>query len=186
MLKRASQVCVFPSTSSIQEIENWKPDGIVLSNGPGDPKDVVVGTKLVKKLLNRHAIFGICMGHQVLAQALGAKTYKLKFGHRGSNHPIKDKLLNRIYISAQNHGYVVSAGSLPKDVEVSHINLNDNTVAGIFSKKRNCLSVQFHPENHPGPREALVLFDFFIKNLINNSSVKKSTVSKNRKGKNAT
>ena len=190
MLKRASKVLVLPVSNSIHNIKTWDPDGIVLSNGPGDPKNVVEGTKLVQKLLNWKALFGICMGHQVLAQALGAKTYKLKFGHRGSNHPIKDKLLNRIYISAQNHGYAVSEGSLPKDIKVSHINLNDNTVAGIYSEIQNCVGVQFHPENHPGPREASTLFDFFINNLVKKphtkTSPKKSSLSKTRKRKNAT
>ena len=166
MLKRSSKVCIFPQTSSSREIKAWNPDALVLSNGPGDPKDVEDGTKLVQKLLGWRAIFGICMGHQVLAQTMGGKTYKLKFGHRGSNHPIEDKLLGKIYISAQNHGYAVREDSLPKDVLVSHINLNDKTVAGIFSEKRKCLSVQFHPENHPGPTEATVLFDFFINRLV--------------------
>lgn len=174
MLKRSERVCVFPSNSTHQEIKDWNPDGIVLSNGPGDPKNVVDGVKLVKKLLSWKALFGICMGHQVLALALGAETYKLKFGHRGSNHPIEDKLLNRIYISSQNHGYAVLEDSLPKHTQVSHTNLNDNTVAGIYSAKAHCMSVQFHPENHPGPREATALFDFFIENLI-----KKNKVSKN-------
>ena len=166
LLKRSSSVCVFPSDSSSKLIKDYKPSAIVLSNGPGDPKDVVNGTQLVKKLLGYKPIFGICMGHQVLSQALGAKTYKLKFGHRGSNHPIQDKLLNRVYISAQNHGYVVKPDSLSKEILVSHINLNDNTVAGIYSKKHKCLSVQFHPENKPGPTEALCLFDYFFKNLV--------------------
>lgn len=196
MLKRAEKVLVLPSSSSIRDIKVWNPDGIVLSNGPGDPKDVVEGTKLVQKLLTWKALFGICMGHQVLAQALGAETYKLKFGHRGSNHPIRDKLLNRIYISAQNHGYAVSENSLPGDIQISHINLNDNTVAGIYSEKQNCLGVQFHPENHPGPREAVALFDFFIENFIKKSqtrislkrstSSKKASLLKNKKGRNAT
>lgn len=196
LLKRASKVLLLPATHSIHKIKTWDPEGIVLSNGPGDPKNVAEGTKLVQKLLNWKALFGICMGHQVLAQALGAKTYKLKFGHRGSNHPIKDSLLNKIYISAQNHGYAVSENSLPKDVKVSHVNLNDNTVAGIYSENQNCLGVQFHPENHPGPREACTLFDFFINNLIKKqkakSSIKKpvlskkSSLPKKRKRKNAT
>ena len=165
LLKKASAVCLFPSNSPSQVIKNWKPSALVLSNGPGDPKDVIEGTELVKKLLGFKPIFGICMGHQVLSQALGAKTYKLKFGHRGSNHPIQDKLLDRVYISAQNHGYAIHPETLPKEVLVSHINLNDHTVAGIFSKKHKCLSVQFHPENKPGPTEAVTLFDYFIKNL---------------------
>ena len=165
LLKRSSSVCVFPSNSSVKLIKAYRPSAIVLSNGPGDPKDVIEGTKLVKQLIGYKAIFGICMGHQILAQALGGETYKLKFGHRGSNHPIKDSLLNRIYISAQNHGYAVNPETLPKEVQISHINLNDQTVAGIFSKKHKCLSVQFHPENKPGPKEAEALFDYFVKNL---------------------
>ena len=166
ILQRTSEVSIFPSRlSSLSKIKKWKPDGILLPNGPGDPKDVVEGTQLVKDLLNWRFIFGICMGHQVLAQALGAKTYKLKFGHRGSNHPIKDSLLDRIYMSAQNHGYAIQPGTLPADVEVSHVNLNDHTISGIFSKKYKCLGVQFHPENHPGPRESSALFDFFIKQV---------------------
>lgn len=176
LLKRSSEICVFPSVGSDKKIKEWNPDGIVLSNGPGDPKDVMEGTKLVQKLLKwKKPIFGICMGHQILAQALGAKTYQLKFGHRGGNHPIEDRLLNKVYISAQNHGYAVSESSLPEDVQISHINLNDRTVAGIFSEKRKCLSVQFHPENCPGPREADQLFDFFFKKFVKNSH------SKNRK-----
>ncbi len=168
VLQRTSEVSIFPSQlSSLKEIKKWKPDGILLSNGPGDPKYVVEGTQVVKELLGWRFIFGICMGHQVLAQSLGAKTYKLKFGHRGSNHPIKDSLLDKIYMSAQNHGYAIQSGTLPKTIEVSHINLNDNTIAGIFSKKYKCLGVQFHPENHPGPRESSSLFDFFIKQVKN-------------------
>ena len=170
MLKRSSKVCVFPSTSSSREIKTWSPDALLLSNGPGDPKDVNDGIKLVQKLLGWRAIFGICMGHQVLSHAMGGETYKLKFGHRGSNHPIEDRLLGKIYISAQNHGYAVCADSLPKDIFISHVNLNDKTVAGIFSKERKCLSVQFHPENHPGPIEATELFDFFIHNLVKDKS----------------
>ncbi len=166
LLKRSSQICVFPSNSSQLEISQWSPDGIVLSNGPGDPKDVLEGAKLVKELLGYRPIFGICMGHQILARAMGASTYRLKFGHRASNHPVKDKLLNKIYMSSQNHGYAVKAESLPKDIQISHINLNDGTVAGFFSSKRKCLGTQFHPENHPGPKEAEELFDFFINKMI--------------------
>ena len=166
LLKRAGSVCLFPSNSPLKLIKNYQPSALVLSNGPGDPKDVIDGVNLVKKLLGFKPIFGICMGHQVLSQALGAETYKLKFGHRGSNHPIQDKILNKVYISAQNHGYAVNPKTLPKEVLVSHVNLNDHTVAGIFSKKHKCLSVQFHPENKPGPTEAVALFDYFIKNLV--------------------
>lgn len=166
LLKRASVVRVFPSYSSVESIKKFNPAALVLSNGPGDPQYVLEGTKLVKGLVGRRPLFGICMGHQVLAQALGAKNYKLEFGHRGSNHPIKDSLLNRVYMSAQNHGYAVNLKTLNKNIKVSHINLNDGTIAGIYSKKLNFLSVQFHPENKPGPTEALSLFDYFFKTMV--------------------
>ena len=167
ILKRSSRVCIFPAQSSVEEIQSWGPSGLVLSNGPGDPRDVILGTRLTQSFIQKgKPLFGICMGHQVLAQALGGKTYKLKFGHRGSNHPIKDRLLNKIYMSSQNHGYSVREDSLNKDVQISHINLNDHTVEGIYSKQLRCMGIQFHPENHPGPRESLKLFDFFIDELL--------------------
>ena len=138
LLKRSSEVCIFPSElKSLAKIKKYKPDGILLSNGPGDPKDVVEGTELVKNLLGWRFIFGICMGHQVLAQALGAENYKMKFGHRGSNHPIHDVLNDKIFMSAQNHGYATRMESLPPWAQVSHINLNDHTVAGLFSEKES-------------------------------------------------
>jgi carbamoyl-phosphate synthase small subunit len=165
MLARASEVAIFPSATAAEKIKEWNPDGILLSNGPGDPAAVHKGTETVRKLLGWKFIFGICMGHQVLAQALGGKTYKLRFGHRGSNHPIEDRLLNRVYISSQNHGYNVSPDSLPSEVQVSHVNLNDGTAAGIFSRTNRCMSVQFHPESHPGPRDAENLFDYFVRSL---------------------
>ena len=167
LLKRSERVCVFPSSKpeGFLDIRDWEPSALVLSNGPGDPNEVKGGIALVQKLLGFKPLLGICMGHQILALAVGAKTYKLKFGHRGSNHPIKDKLLNRIYISSQNHGYAVQANSLPEGVELSHINLNDGTVAGIFSKKWDFMGVQFHPENRPGPKESEQLFDFFLKHF---------------------
>ena len=101
------------------------------------------------------------MGHQVLAQALGGKTFKLKFGHRGANHPIKDYLTNKVYMSTQNHGYAVDEKTMPKDVEITHLNLNDNVVSGLKSDEYNCASVQFHPESHPGPHDAVTIFDYF-------------------------
>lgn len=166
LLLRSSEVSIFPAhSSSLKEIKKYKPDGILLSNGPGNPSDVLEGTELVKSLLGWRFMFGICMGHQILAQALGAENYKLKFGHRGSNHPIHDLLSDQIFMSAQNHGYATQQNTLPADVKVSHINLNDNTVAGLFSKKYKFLGVQFHPENHPGPQEGSSLFDFFIKQI---------------------
>ncbi|OFZ19050.1 MAG: carbamoyl phosphate synthase small subunit [Bdellovibrionales bacterium RBG_16_40_8] len=162
---RAQEIRIFPSNTTAEEILAWKPDGIMLSNGPGDPAKVEVGTHTVRQLLGKKFIFGICMGHQVLALALGAKTYKLKFGHRGSNHPIRDDILGKVYVTSQNHGYNVDSQSLPEGVRVTHINLNDKTVAGIGCSKFRCMSVQFHPESHPGPHDASQLFDYFMKEL---------------------
>jgi carbamoyl-phosphate synthase small subunit len=163
LVARCSEIRIFPSRTTPDQIRAYNPDGIFLSNGPGDPGDVVQATETVRDLLGWRFIFGICMGHQILGRALGGQTYKLKFGHRGSNHPIKDSLLNKIYMTSQNHGYAVKMETLPESVQVTHINLNDNTVAGIYDPVKKILSVQFHPESHPGPHEASVLFDFFIR-----------------------
>lgn len=160
--KRCSELKIYPSRTPASVIEEWNPDALMLTNGPGDPSQVQVAVETVKSFLGRKPVFGICMGHQVLGQALGAKTYKLKFGHRGVNHPIKDKLLNRIYVSSQNHGYAIDEKTLPNDIQITHVNLNDNTVAGFFSSAKNCLGIQYHPESHPGPHEAVELFDYFI------------------------
>lgn len=159
---RCSELRVYPSRVSIEEIEKWQPDALMLTNGPGDPAQVQVAVETVKHFLGQTPIFGICMGHQILGQALGAKTYKLKFGHRGVNHPIKDTLLDRIYVSSQNHGYAIDEKTLPSHVQTTHWNLNDNTVAGFYSEKHNCLGIQYHPESHPGPHEAVELFNYFI------------------------
>jgi carbamoyl-phosphate synthase small subunit len=161
--KRASEIRIFPSRATAAQIRAYNPDGIFLSNGPGDPADVQQAPETVRELIGWRFIFGICMGHQILGRALGGETYRLKFGHRGSNHPIKDKLLNKIYMSSQNHGYAVKQESLPSTVQVTHTNLNDHTVAGIYDPSRKVMSVQFHPESHPGPHEAAELFDFFIR-----------------------
>lgn len=163
--RRCREIRVFPSATQAEEILSWNPDGIMLSNGPGDPADVAVGTETVRQLLGKKFIFGICMGHQILSMALGAKTYKLKFGHRGSNHPIRDLLLNKVYVTSQNHGYNVDQKSLPEGVKVTHINLNDQTVAGISCFEKKCMSVQFHPESHPGPHDAVGLFDYFVNQI---------------------
>jgi carbamoyl-phosphate synthase small subunit len=163
---RCREIRVFNSRTSAQEIESFQPDALMLTNGPGDPASVSVAPETIQNFIGKIPIFGICMGHQVLALALGAKTYKLKFGHRGANHPIKDSLLNKIYMSSQNHGYAVEAPSLPKDAQVTHLNLNDMTVAGFFSETRKYLGIQYHPESRPGPHEAVQLFDFFINKMI--------------------
>ncbi|KHD89939.1 MAG: carbamoyl phosphate synthase small subunit [Bdellovibrio sp. ArHS] len=164
--KRCSEIRIFNSRSAVQEIMDYNPDGIMLTNGPGDPSDVKMAVGTVRELIGVKPVFGICMGHQILGLALGAKTYKLKFGHRGSNHPIRDTLLNQIYMSSQNHGYAVEASSLPADAQVTHTNLNDGTVAGFYSEKKKYLGIQYHPESCPGPHEASGLFSFFIERMI--------------------
>ncbi|MEK2687584.1 glutamine-hydrolyzing carbamoyl-phosphate synthase small subunit [Bdellovibrio sp. GT3] len=163
---RCSEIKIFNSRSTVQEIMEYNPDGIMLTNGPGDPADVKVAIGTVKELLGVKPIFGICMGHQILGLALGGKTYKLKFGHRGSNHPIQDQILNQIYMTSQNHGYAVDPATLPEDVKVTHTNLNDGTVAGFYSEKRKCLGIQYHPESCPGPHEASGLFSYFVERMI--------------------
>ena len=163
---RCREVKIFPSRTGAEQLMQGQPDFVMLTNGPGDPADVLEAADTVKSLLGKVPVFGICMGHQILGIALGAKTYKLKFGHRGANHPIQDTLLNKIYISSQNHGYAIDPKTLPADVQVTQINLNDQTVAGIFSAQKKCLGIQFHPESHPGPHEGAELFDFFIKQFI--------------------
>ncbi|MDD5613925.1 MAG: carbamoyl phosphate synthase small subunit, partial [Candidatus Omnitrophica bacterium] len=157
------QVSVFPACSKADQVLSYKPQGLLLSNGPGDPAalDYLIAT--VKKIIGKIPVFGICLGHQILGLALGAKTYKLKFGHHGGNHPVKDLKTGRIYITSQNHGFCVDAESLQgKGVELSHINLNDNTLEGFYHKGLGIFSVQFHPESSPGPQEANILFREFI------------------------
>lgn len=171
LVSRCSRVRVFPSRTDFEVIADWKPDSLMLTNGPGDPAAVKVAPETIRKFLGRIPIFGICMGHQVLSLALGAKTYKMKFGHRGANHPIRDRLLKQIYMSSQNHGYAVDEKTLPSDVIVTHRNLNDQTVAGFYSPQLNCLGIQYHPESHPGPHEATRLFDFFIKDMHQGKTV---------------
>nr|BFD65884.1 glutamine-hydrolyzing carbamoyl-phosphate synthase small subunit [Bdellovibrio sp. HAGR004] len=163
---RCSELKIFNSRTSVQDLLAYNPDGIMLTNGPGDPADVKVAIGTVRELLGVKPIFGICMGHQILGLALGAKTYKLKFGHRGSNHPIRDTVLNQIYVTSQNHGYAVEESTLPPDVKVTHVNLNDGTVAGFYSEKRKCLGIQYHPESCPGPHEASGLFSYFVERMI--------------------
>jgi carbamoyl-phosphate synthase small subunit len=139
------------------------PDGIFLSNGPGDPQGVSYAVEEIKKLLDKRPIFGICLGHQLLCLAFGGKTYKLKFGHRGGNHPVKDLRTGRISITSQNHGFCVDPESLPEEVEITHINLYDHTLEGVRHKELPIFSVQFHPEASPGPHDAEYLFQEFIR-----------------------
>ena len=140
------------------------PDGIFLSNGPGDPEPVSYAIDTVKKLLGFKPMFGICLGHQILGLALGGKTYKLKFGHRGGNQPVKNLMTGKVEITSQNHGFAVDIRSLrEKDVELTHINLNDDTVEGFRDRKRGIMAVQHHPEASPGPLDASRMFDEFLK-----------------------
>lgn len=164
LLKRGVGVTVYPATTTAEEILNANPDGIMLSNGPGDPEDCEFQIENVKKLYDSDVpIFGICLGHQLMALATGAKTAKLKYGHRGPNHPVKDLETRRVYITSQNHGYYVLETSIdPEIAEVSHINLNDRTVEGLDYKNKKIFTVQFHPEACPGPQDTAYLFDKFI------------------------
>jgi carbamoyl-phosphate synthase small subunit len=139
------------------------PDGIFLSNGPGDPAGLPEIVEIVRGLLGQKPIFGICLGHQILGQAYGGTTYKLKFGHRGSNQPVKDLSTGKIEVTAQNHGFCVDLDSLDPDlVELTHVNLNDGSLEGMKHKKYQAFSVQHHPENAPGPHDSIYLFDRFI------------------------
>ena len=156
------EITVFPATTTATEILNINPDGIFLSNGPGDPAAVTYGIKTVKELLGKKPLFGICLGHQILALALGAKTYKLKFGHRGCNHPVKNLKTGGVEITSQNHGFAVDADSLSENMEVTHLSLNDQTVEGLKCINVQAFSVQYHPESSPGPHDSRYLFQNFI------------------------
>ncbi len=162
MTERNMVLHVFPATASSEEIMEINPDGLFLSNGPGDPDDLGDIVAQVRMMLGKVPIFGICLGHQILAHALGGKTRKMKFGHRGSNHPVKDLENNRVRITSQNHGYEVMEDSLDKEkILVTHINVNDGTVEGIRHTQLPIFSVQYHPEASPGPGDSAYLFDRF-------------------------
>ena len=156
------EVVVVPAATEASAIMAMAPDGLFLSNGPGDPEPVVYGIDTVRELLGRLPIFGICLGNQILGLALGGRTYKLKFGHRGANQPVKNLATGKVEITSQNHGFAVDMDSLSADeVEVTHINLNDDTVEGIRHRRLPAFSVQYHPEASPGPHDAAYLFDQF-------------------------
>ncbi|MDO8662154.1 MAG: glutamine-hydrolyzing carbamoyl-phosphate synthase small subunit [Candidatus Omnitrophota bacterium] len=161
--RKGCQVVVVPATASSSQILQMKPDGLLLSNGPGDPAALPYIVNTLKELLNKLPIFGICLGHQMLGQAFGGKTYKLKFGHHGANQPVKDLKTGKVSITVQNHGFCVDMDSLnKKEIELTHINLNDHTSEGLRHKKLPIFSVQFHPESSAGPHDAEYLFDQFI------------------------
>jgi carbamoyl-phosphate synthase small subunit len=157
------RVTVVPSTTSADEVLARKPSGVFLANGPGDPAAVKGADKMVAALLGKVPVFGICLGHQILALALGGRTYKMKFGHRGANQPVKDLTTGKVEITAQNHGFAVDDASLKGRAVVTHINLNDGTVEGLSVPDARAFSVQYHPESSPGPHDARYLFQRFAK-----------------------
>jgi carbamoyl-phosphate synthase small subunit len=159
------QVTVLPATASAAEVLALDTDGVFLSNGPGDPEALDYARETVRALIGKKPLFGICLGHQILALALGGRTFKLKFGHRGANQPVKDLRSGKIAITSQNHGYAVAPDSLPADVEVTHVNLNDGTVAGLRHTTHRAFSVQYHPEACPGPHDADYFFGEFAKEV---------------------
>lgn len=163
------RVTVVPAHTTAEEVAALKPDGVWLSNGPGDPEPLTDVVANIKKLIGRYPIFGICLGHQLMALAFGGRTYKLPFGHHGGNQPVKDLTTGRVEITAQNHGFAVDADSLPADCEITHINLNDNTVEGLRHRSLPVYSVQYHPEAGPGPHDPSYLFDKFVASMTRQS-----------------
>ncbi|HEX9996411.1 MAG TPA: glutamine-hydrolyzing carbamoyl-phosphate synthase small subunit [Abditibacterium sp.] len=161
---RGLEVVVLPCGATKDEITAQNPDGIMLANGPGDPRSLEDEVGVIRELMEENPnqpMFGICLGHQLLGRALGGETYKLKFGHRGANHPVKDLTTGKVHITSQNHGYALEVDSLPEGVEVTHLNLNDGTVEGLKHATRPVFSVQYHPEASPGPKDNAYLFDKF-------------------------
>ncbi|WP_407268026.1 glutamine-hydrolyzing carbamoyl-phosphate synthase small subunit [Radiobacillus sp. PE A8.2] len=178
LTKRHCHVTVVPYHYSADKILRLKPDGIMLTNGPGDPKHVPETIEMIREIMAHVPIFGICLGHQLLALASGADTEKMKFGHRGSNHPVKDLILNKTYMTSQNHGYAVKLASLEQtDLKLTQIALNDGTVEGIEHKTYPAFSVQYHPESSPGPEDTNQLFDQFLSKIAFSKSTIKEDAS---------
>ena len=168
LAKRDVYIKVFPFNSSFEEMKEWNPDGYFLSNGPGDPEPLKDAQNVAKKIIDQNLpLFGICLGHQIIALANGISTYKMHNGHRGINHPVKNLITGKGEITSQNHGFAVNKEEslANQNVEITHVHLNDDTVAGIKLKDSNCFSVQFHPEASPGPHDSSYLFDEFIENM---------------------
>ncbi len=170
--KRGAYIKVFPYNATFADLSEWQPDGYFLSNGPGDPEPLVDAQNLAKEIIKRNLpLFGICLGHQIIALANGVSTYKMYNGHRGINHPVKNLLTGRGEITSQNHGFAVDRQGVENhpELEVTHIHLNDGTVAGLAMKNKKCFSVQYHPEASPGPHDSSYLFDQFVEYLSINS-----------------
>ncbi len=167
LYKVGCRVTIVPASFTAAEIMELKPGGLMLSNGPGDPQAAPGAIKTVQELAGKIPIMGICLGHQVSALALGANTYKLKFGHRGANHPVKDLLRDRVYITSQNHGFAVCEEDLPAGLEVTHRNINDGTIEGLQHKKMQMYTIQYHPEAFPGPMDSTYIFDLFLDQVRN-------------------
>ena len=168
MAKRDIYAKVFPYDTTFEELQAWNPDGYFLSNGPGDPEPLENAIELAKTIIDKDLpLFGICLGHQIIALANGVETYKMHNGHRGINHPVKNLLTGKGEITSQNHGFAVNKEQAEKaeNIEITHLHLNDGTVAGMRIKNKNCFSVQYHPEAGPGPNDALYLFDQFVENM---------------------
>jgi carbamoyl-phosphate synthase small subunit len=163
LVDHGCEVTVVPANTSAEDVLALKPNGVFLSNGPGDPEPITYAVANIRKMLGRVPIFGICLGHQLCGLALGGKTFKLKFGHHGANHPVKNLRTGKVEITSQNHGFCVDPDSLPaSDVEITHLNLNDHTNEGLRHRSLPLFSVQYHPEASPGPHDARYLFDDFI------------------------
>ena len=160
--RNGCEVIAAPPGATAEEVLGLRPDGVLLSPGPGDPAHLDYGVKTAKALIGVTPIMGICLGHQVIARALGGRTYKLKFGHRGANHPVKELGTGHVHITAQNHGYAVDADGLPSELEVTHVSLNDGTVEGLRHRSAPVLTIQYHSEASPGPRDNEYLFDAFL------------------------
>ena len=170
LAKRDAYIKVFPYNATFDEMNSWNPDGYFLSNGPGDPEPLIEAQLVAKEILERNLpLFGICLGHQVIARANGISTYKMHHGHRGINHPVKNLITGKGEITSQNHGFAISKEDteVNPNVEITHLHLNDNTVAGIRLKDKKCFSVQYHPEASPGPHDADYLFDQFFEMIKN-------------------